>query len=258
MSDINTSKELYGLYVQRFGNCPRTPYQAAYYRQWLDLLNACSSNEEAQEKSKLSGLYLGGAAAVSMDRVYANKQAAEEMGWTDVAAFCDEVIQHIKADPYYVYTHINIWSDLKALKERWLTTIEGFHLLFADFVEYDDTRSEPGKAMSGIAVHLKMLSKPSSDFATLAALPSFRALIDCSDDYYREFADTIARAAATGRLDTIQWNAASSQDEIEALWNQRDSLVEECRCWRSQAVKPPCIRLSPENPDGNYKLLTID
>ena len=95
MSGIDTSKELYGLYVQRFGNCPRTPYQADYYKKWLDLLNSCSSNEEAEEKSKQNGLYTGGAAAVAMDRVFANKQAAEEMGWTDVAEFCDDILQKI-------------------------------------------------------------------------------------------------------------------------------------------------------------------
>ena len=85
MSDTKTTKELYGLYVQRFGNCNRTPYQAEYYRKWLDLINSCSTNEEAQEKSKQNGLYTAGAAAVAMDRVFANKQAAVEMGWNDVA-----------------------------------------------------------------------------------------------------------------------------------------------------------------------------
>ena len=61
MSDTTTTKELYGLYVQRFGDCPRTPYQAEYYKKWLDLLRASSSNEEAEEKSKENGLYTGGA-----------------------------------------------------------------------------------------------------------------------------------------------------------------------------------------------------
>ena len=258
MSGIDTSKELYGLYVRRFGNCPRTPYQAAFYKEWLDLLNACSSNEEAEERSKENGLYTGGAAALAKDRIHANKQAAEEMGWTDVAELCDEIIGKIEADPYYLFTHTSFWTDLQAKKDRWIKTIEGFHRLFVDFMEYDDTRSDPQRALSHITSDLKMLSKPSSDFATLAALPSFRDMIDCSDEYYREFTDTIVKAVATGRLDTIPWSAMSGQREMEELWDKRNTLMEECRQWYRQEVKPPCVRLSPENPDGKYELIDID
>ena len=73
---MDTTKELYGLYVRRFCNCPRTPYQGEYYQKWLDLLYACSSNEEAEEKSKQNGLYTAGAAAVVKDRLFAGKLAA--------------------------------------------------------------------------------------------------------------------------------------------------------------------------------------
>lgn len=143
MSDTKTTKELYGLYVQRYGNCNRTPYQADYYKKWLDLLNSCSTNEEAQEKSKQNGLYSAGAAVVAMDRVFANKQAALEMGWNDVAEFCDEILQKIESDPYYTFTHSGLWGDLQAKKNGWIKTIESFHRLFIDFVEFDDTRCEP-------------------------------------------------------------------------------------------------------------------
>ena len=257
MDEMTTTKELYGLYVSRFGSCQRTPYQADYYKKWLDLLNSCSSNEEAEEKSKENGLYTAGAAAVAMDRIFANKQAAMEMGWTDVAEFCDEIIQKIKADPYYTFTHTSLWADLQAKKNGWIWTIEAFHRLFVDFREFDDTRTDPDRAIASIANDLKMLSKPSSDFATLAAMPSFRALIDCSDEYYKEFTDTVLKAAA-GHLDTIQWSAQSKQDEIEDLWNKRDTLTEECRQWYSQGVKPPCLRLSPESADGKYELIDIE
>lgn len=105
MNDINKSKELYGLYVQRFGNCRRTPYQAEYYKKWLELLDNCSSNEEAEEKSKENGLYTAGAAAVAKDRIFANKQAALQMGWSDVVELCDELLQKIEEDPYYTFTN---------------------------------------------------------------------------------------------------------------------------------------------------------
>ena len=257
MSDTKTTKELYGLYVQRFGNCSRTPYQAEYYRKWLDLINSCSTNEEAQEKSKQNGLYTAGAAAVAMDRVFANKQAAVEMGWKDVAEFCDEILKKIEADPYYTFTHTGLWGDLQAKKNGWIKTIESFHRLFIDFVEFDDTRCEPDRAIAKIKEDLKLLSKPSSDFATLAAMPSFRALIDCSDEYYKEFTDTIIKAA-TGNLDTLEWSTASHQQEIEELWNQRDTLKEECSQWYKQEVKSPCLRLSPETEEGSYKLLNLN
>ena len=258
MSDTKITKELYGLYVQRFGNCPRTPYQAEYYKKWLDLLNECSSNEEAEEKSKQNGLYTGGAAAVAMDRVFANKQAAQELGWTDVAEYCDEIIGKIKADPYYTFTHSSLWIDLQAKKNGWIRTIEGFHRLFVDFMEYDDARNDAQRALASIAEDVKMLSKPSSDFATLAAMPKFRALIDCSDEYYREFTDTVSKAIATGNLDTIQWSAESCKDQIDELWNKKDTLTEECRHWYSQEVKKPTVRLTPETSDGKYKLIEIE
>ncbi|MBR5399332.1 MAG: hypothetical protein IK103_06010 [Bacteroidales bacterium] len=258
MSDTKITKELYGLYVQRFGNCPRTPYQAEYYKKWLDLLNECSSNEEAEEKSKQNWLYTGGAAAVAMDRVFANKQAAQELGWTDVAEYCDEIIGKIKADPYYTFTHSSLWIDLQAKKNGWIRTIEGFHRLFVDFMEYDDARNDAQRALASIAEDVKMLSKPSSDFATLAAMPKFRALIDCSDEYYREFTDTVSKAIATGNLDTIQWSAESCKDQIDELWNMKDSLTEECRHWYSQEVKKPTVRLTPETSDGKYKLIEIE
>lgn len=255
---MKTTKELYGLYVQRFGNCPRTPYQAEYYRKWLDLLNECSSNEEAEEKSKQNGLYTAGAAAVAMDRIYANKQAAHDMGWTDVEEFCDDILQKIKADPYYTFTHTGLWVDLQAKKDGWIRTIEGFGRLYKDFVEYNDTRTDPQRAMSSIAENLKMLSKPSSDFAALAAMPQFRAMIDCSDEFYKEFTDTICKAISTGHLDSMQWSTESCQDQIEEIWNKKDSLSQECRQWYSQEVKPPCLRLSPDSPDGKYKLIDIE
>ena len=258
MNDINTSKELYGLYVQRFGNCPRTPYQAEYYRKWLDLLNECSSNEEAEEKSKQNGLYTAGAAAVAMDRVFANREAAQAMGWTDVEQLCDDILQKIKADPYYTFTHSGFWTDLQAKKDGWIRTIEGFGRLYKDFVEYNDTRTDPQRALSSIAENLKMLSKPSSDFAALAAMPQFRAMIDCSDEFYKEFTDTICKAISTGHLDSIQWSTESCQDQIEELWNKKDTLSQECRQWYSQEVKPPCLRLSPDSPDGKYKLIDIE
>ena len=255
---MKTTKELYGLYVQRFGNCPRTPYQAEYYRKWLDLLNSCSSNEEAEEKSKQNGLYTAGAAAVAMDRIYANKQAAHDMGWTDVEEFCDDILQKIKADPYYTFTHTGLWVDLQAKKDGWIRTIEGFGRLYKDFVEYNDTRTDPQRAMSSIAENLKMLSKPSSDFAALAAMPQFRAMIDCSDEFYKEFTDTICKAISTGHLDSMQWSTESCQDQIEEIWNKKDSLSQECRQWYSQEVKPPCLRLSPDSTDGKYKLIDIE
>ncbi len=255
MSDTTKTKELYGLYVQRFGSCPRTPYQADYYRKWLDLLNSSASNEEAEEKSKQNGLYTAGAAAVAMDRVYASKQAAQKMGWADVADFCDEVIGKIEADPYYVFTHSGLWADLQAKKNGWIRTIDGFHRLFIDFREYDDTRSEPARAEAAIAQDLKMLSKPSADFATLAAMPQFRALIDCSDEYYREFVEVIGKASK-GSLDTIPWKA--DKDEISELWKNRDSLKGECAQWLAQEQKPCCVRLSPLSADGKYELKELD
>lgn len=257
MSDTKTTKELYGLYVRRFGDCERTPYQAEYYGKWLALLEECSSNEEAEERSKENGLYTGGAAAVAMDRVVAHKQAAEHLGWTDVAEYCEDIIQKIKADPYYTFTHSGMWADLQALKDRWLRTIEGFHRLFADFLEYDDSRTDPERAVSNIAADLKRLSKPSADFATLAAMPSFRALIDCSDEYYKEFTETILKAA-TGRLEALPWSTKDFQNEIDELWDKRDTLTEECRHWHSQEVRPVCLRLSPETEDGKYQLINLD
>ncbi|MCR5017821.1 MAG: hypothetical protein K6A64_03395 [Bacteroidales bacterium] len=256
MSDTTKTRELYGLYVQRFGSCPRTPYQADYYRKWLDLLTSCASNEEAEEKSKQNGLYTAGAAAVAKDRVYANKQAAEKMGWTDVAEFCDEIIGKIEADPYYVFTHSGLWGDLQAKKNGWLRTIDGFHRLFVDFREYDDERTEPERAVSAITQDLKMLSKPTFDFVTLAALPQFRAIIDCNDEYYKEFVEVIGKVASTGRLDSIQWSA--DKDAVAELWKERDSLKGECAQWYSQAVKPCCVRLSPSSADGKYELKEID
>ena len=257
MSDTKITKELYGLYVQRFGNCPRTPYQAEYYRTWLDLLNSCSSNEEAEEKSKENGLYTGGAAAVAKDRVYASREAAEKLGWADVAEFCDELISKIEADPYYPFTHSGMWADLQAKKNGWLSTIDGFHKLFVDFREYDDTRTDPQRAVNNIATDLKMLTKPSSDFATLAAMPSFRALIDCSDEYYKEFTDTIVKAAA-GHLDAMAWSTESRKGDIDELWEKKDTLKAECSQWYAQEVRPVCLRLSPDTPDGKYELKEID
>ena len=257
MSDTRTTRELYGLYVRRFGGCPRTPYQAEYYKQWLDLLESCSSNEEAEEKSKQNGLYTAGAGAVAMDRVFASKQAAEKMGWDDVAAFCDEIIRKIQADPYYTFTHSSLWIDLQAKKTPWLRTIEGFHRLFVDFREYDDTRTEPDRAVQQIAADLKLLSKPSADFATLAAMPSFRELIDCSDEYYKEFTDTIVKAAA-GHLDSLSWGSEEGKKQMEELWENREALTEECKHWYNQEVKPVCVRLSPDSPDGKYDFIEID
>lgn len=258
MRDTRTTKELYRLYVQRFGSCPRTPYQAAYYRKWLDLLNACSSEEEAEAKSKENGLYTAGVAAAVMDRVFAHKEAAEKLGWTDVADLCGDLLQKIEADPYYPFTHSSLWDDIQTLRNGWLRTIAGFHRLFADFQEFDDTRSDAGRALSQIADDVKMLSKPSSDFATLAAMPSFRALIACSDAYYQEFADTIGKAIASGQLDTISWGTQASQAEMEELWEKRDLVSSECTDWYQQGVRPPCVRLSPDTPDGKYKLINLD
>ena len=258
MSDTRKTKDLYRLYVNRFGSCPRTPYQAAYYRKWLDLLESCSSNEEAEAKSKENGLYSAGAAAVAMDRVFASKEAAEKLGWNDVADYCAEVLEKIKADPYYPFTHSSLWADLQALKDGWIRTIEGFHRLFVDFLEFDDTRSDAGRAMSKIVDDVKLLSKPSSDFATLAAMPSFRALIDCGDEYYQEFTDTVGKAIASGRLDTVSWTTIDYQAQIEELWEKRDLLGRECAEWYRQGVKPPCVRISPDTPDGKYKLIDLD
>ena len=258
MSDTSTTKRLYGLYAQRFGSCPRTPYQAEFYKAWLELLNSCETNEEAEEKSKQNGLYTGGAAAVAMDRIFANKQAAEKLGWADVASFCEDLIQKIKADPYYTFTHTGMWADLQGVKSGWLRTIEGFHKLFIDFLEYDDTRNDPDKAMSAIQTDLKMLSKPSADFAKLAAMPQFRALIDCSDEYYAEFTGTIGKAIATGKLEKIEWSTKPWKDQIEQLWNDRNTLKPECDQWYGQAVKPCVVRLSPESPEGKYEFVEID
>lgn len=258
MSDTKTTRELYGLYVQRFGNCPRTPYQAAYYKKWLDLFNVCSTNEEAEAKSKENGLYTAGAAAVAMDRVFANKQAAQELGWQDVEALCDDILQKIEADPYYTFTHTSLWGDLQTAKNRWLRTIEGFHRLFVDFREYDDARTEPDRAVANIASDLKMLQKPSSDFATLAAMPSFRALINCSDAYYKVFTETILQAATTGHLDTIAWSTESGKDQLAELWDKKDTLRPECSHWYAQSVRPCNLRLSPDSADGKYKLIDLD
>ena len=89
-------------------------------------------------------------------------------------------------------------------------------------------------------------------------MPQFRAMIDCSDEFYKEFTDTICKAISTGHLDSIQWGTESCQSQLEELWNKRDTLSEECRQWYSQSVKPPCLRLSPDSPDGKYNLIDIE
>lgn len=255
---MHTTRELYGIYVNRFSSCQRTPYQAEYYRKWLDLLNSCSSNEEAEEKSKQNGLYTAGAAAVAMDRLYANRQAAQEMGWTDVAAFCDDILQKLQDDPYYTYTHSSFWIDLQGKKAPWLRTIEGFHRLFVDFMEYDDSRTEPDRALTNIATDLKLLSKPCGDFATLAAMPQFRILIACSDYYYNQFVNTIIQAERTGHLDSIPWSTEAQKDQIAELWENKSAIADECIHWYNQEVKPVCVRLSPITPDGKYQLIDIN
>ena len=125
-------------------------------------------------------------------------------------------------------------------------------------MEFDDTRTDADLTMSKITDDLKMLSKPSSDFATLAAMPSFRALIDCGDEYYREFTDTIGKAIAYGRLDTMTWDTRDYQAQMEELWEKRHLLGRECAEWYRQGVRPPCVRLAPETPDGKYKLIDLD
>lgn len=258
MSDTKTTRELYGLYVRKFGSCPRTPYQADYYRKWLELLESCSSNEEAEEKSKQNGLYTAGAGAVAMDRVYATKQAAEKLGWADVVKFCDEAIEKLKADPYYCFTHSGMWGDLEALKGGWIRTIEGFHKLFSEFLDYDSDRTRPERLRTNLVENAKMLTKPSPDFAKLAAMPQFRALIDCSDDYYNEFVKTVRQALESGQVEEIKWSTGDYASQISEIWEKRDTLKAECDQWYAQPEKPVCVRLSPNSPDGKYELVDID
>ena len=257
MTDMEKILTLYEAMAERLEKSRFGAREARVYREMIEFMRGCRTAEEATEKIRTSSYYLAPSAAAVCDNIDALRAAASETGMDDAAAVYDEKLREIAEDETAMYDP-GYHERAKAEKDRYLSTMESFTLIFHDWASLRMAKKNDHLAVDSLArsirSHLGALQKPSGDFRELSELPNFRALIPLTDAYYRVFVSDVIAFHQTGALPGCE-QAAPKYDPEEEWKRVEEALseIDEAGDRYLAMTKDACVTVTaPDTADGTY------
>ena len=257
MRDIDKAVKLYGMMADRCEKSGFAPRQAQVYREMAELMHGCETTEEASVKIRNSKYWLAPGAARMQDKFAALEKASRENGMFDVAGVYQKKIAEIDADPRAMY-ETGCEQTAMNLKIPYIRTYEAFAQIYECYLilsccnVHDERKIK--STIKNLNDSLTKLSKPSSDFAALAALDKFRELIPANDEGYACFVKAVPRLSANGP----DFGAERKQIEeefasmLEILSSEKNAVMETGKINRAKYKRSEVIVIPPDSKDGTY------
>ena len=213
MTQIEKSIELYKLMAERCKANGFSPHQARVYEEMTEFISGFGSIEEATAGIKNSEYYLAPTEALVRDKIEAKMKAAEEKDMPDVVEVYKKKLAAIDADQGEMYT-AGFETTAQNIRNEYILTLQAFGEIFRAYISYKIDGAET--YLNEINYNLEQLKRPSSDFAVLSEIPTFRELALCNDEGYAEFVAEMKRIIASD-INGIKFEYDG--EDIEEAWN---------------------------------------
>lgn len=259
MTGIEKSLELYELFYKRTSNCKFSPNQAQYYKECLELFRECETAEEATVKMKNSPLYTKGGQAVSLDKLYAQQKAAEELDYHELAEIYKNQYDKVKED------YNNAWNTAYTGKvSSFLMKIENlkssFYEIFNDYVTLKTNSSKETRykfSFKNLGEKYKTIENNGETFKGLSEQERYRRLIHINDKGYQEFIDFVEKFMSTGELEDNITNV-----DVSSEWNNikkhKAEITSIGQREFSKLKRVSCISVPPKDTKGTYTYIDFE
>ncbi|MCL2041510.1 MAG: hypothetical protein FWG84_05650 [Bacteroidales bacterium] len=256
MKDIEKAINLYRLMASRCERTGHSPRQTRVYREMVEFMQDCDSADAAAVKIRNSKYFLAPAAALLQDKLAALERASRESDMPDVADVYKKKIEEIDADPTAMY-ETGYDATVKNLKKAYFDTYNAFVRIFVAYFKlscYSVLDKTTAITLDALRADFAALSKPSSDFAQLAALEKFRSLIPVTDAGYARFVKEAPILAANGPDYAAE--KQSIEEELKALQQlvaaEKDAVAEAGRVNKQKMRQSQTIAVAPDSQTGAY------
>ena len=257
MKDIEKSLKLYGMMADRLEKSGHAPRQARVYREMVEFMRDCETAAEAAEKIKNSPYFLAPGAALLQDKLGALERGARENDMDDVAEVYRKKIGEIDDDVQAMYV-TGYEMTARNLKIPYIQTWEAFSTIYDCYVTLSCCSAADKVAIKSALQDLRealgKLTKPSADFAVLAALPRFRRLIAATDEGYRRFVEAVPRLAAQGADFSAEERQIGEdlRKTSASLPAENQAVKEAGRDSYGRVRRAQVLVLAPDSKDGRY------
>lgn len=213
MSQLDKAIELYTLMAERSKKSGFEPNQAKVYSEMVDFIAGCDNIDEATLAIKNSEYYLAPTEALVRDKIQAKMKAATEKDMPDVAEVYEDKLKAIDKDQGEMYAS-GYEQTAQSIRSEYILTMQAFGEIYRAYTCYKIDGNET--YVNEIRTNLVQLKRPSSDFATLSEIATFRDLLTCTDEGYQEFVADMQRLIA-GDLSNIKHEYDG--EDLEQAWN---------------------------------------
>ncbi len=228
MSDINKALKLYDIMASRMEQNGFCSYQAAVYRETIELMKTCSTIEEATDKIKNSHLYLAPSAALVKDKLSALIRAANELYMPNVAAVYEEQLKKIESDVNSMYDS-GYNSTAMNEKVKYIRAIEAFCDIYKSYFAICTAAPNDSELIESERENLNkafgILEQGGVNFSEFAKLSEFRAMILSNDSGYEKFL-----SGSVALRQSSPDNSADSSlidSEIKKAWDEVRAMKDE-------------------------------
>ena len=257
MKDIEKAIKLYSLLAARCEQTGYSPRQAKVYREMVDFMQDCETADEAAVKIRNSKYFLAPSAALLQDKLAALEKASRESEMPEIADVYQKKIEEIDADPAAMY-ETGYDATVKNLKKAYFDTYNAFVQIFVAYFKLScySITDDAGinSATDALKTNFAALSKPSSDFAELAALEKFRTLIPVTNEAYARFVKEAPMLAANGPDYEAEKKAVEEElKELKKLYSsEKEAIVEAGKANAQKTKQSQVIAVPPDSQTGSY------
>ena len=257
MKDIEKAINLYNMMAARCERTGYSPRQARVYREIAEFMKDCETADEAAVKIRNSKYFLAPSAALLQDKLAALEKASRESDMPDVADVYKKKIEEIDADPAAMY-ETGYDATVKNLKKAYFDTYNAFIGIFIAYFKLScySVSDDAGinSAIDSLKTNFAALSKPSSDFAQLAAMKKFRELLPITDAGYARFVKEAPILAANGP--DYEAEKKAIEEELKELKTmlaaEKNAVAEAGKANAKKMKQSQAITVSPDYQTGSY------
>ncbi len=261
MFTMEKSRVLYEMMAERMENESREKYQAAIYREILDMMKKYDDVEAFAADLQKSPLYLAPSQALVKDKCAAYKEAATERKMVDVAKIYEDKINELEEKPEN-YVDPSFYISANKLKEKYLEKMDDFKNIYTNYYSIkmcqsgseDEYEKDLREAFDSIEKN-NGLGYYDGDFVAVSNLKEFRNMIDISDEAYNKFVEEANsfRENSPRHDEEFKKSAIDVEKEFEAIVNKKSEVMAAGEKTMKKMKYALEIYEPPKNKDGKYE-----
>ncbi len=260
MNEIEKTIEYYQLLIDKFEKTGLSPEQLRIYKEIRQLVEGCSSYDEIQSRMKNEGYYETPAQALYLDRMMAQKRAAQENGFIELATLYQNRYDEVKADASKMYD-ASYSSKASSILAGYANIMDTMFTIYTEYCYHNaanpyDDHSYRG-SLKKIREKHSLLKSMGTSFREAAANSYYREHIDLSDSLYELFLDTVE--SLLNKHEPERSEVEPFEETFKVAWpNLKDKKnevqqigkLEDARTKRSIYLVVP-----PSDKNGSYEFI---